>query len=215
MICGCLFIRNLFKGNIEVASMLGLTDRGEDGQIDDLASGLRIVIDAGHGGTDSGSIVANVNEKDVNLSVALKLQKVMEQHGAIVTLTRSDDEYISLSDRAAIANDGDADVFISLHCNYYVDDANISGLECYYMSKHAKISEQYAQNIVDAVAQSGEITTRKTETVDYFVLRSTTMPAVLVEMGYLSNDAEREKLSDDTYQNLLAASIADGIIQSL
>jgi N-acetylmuramoyl-L-alanine amidase len=54
MICGCLFIRNLFKGNIEVASMLGLTDRGEDGQIDDLASGLRIVIDAGHGGTDSG-----------------------------------------------------------------------------------------------------------------------------------------------------------------
>jgi N-acetylmuramoyl-L-alanine amidase len=218
MVCGCLYLRNLFTKNHDgIKSMLGLHIMSTDDsyQTDDIAAGLHIVIDAGHGGADSGTIVENVEEKNVNLAVALKLQTILEQHGAEVTMTRSGDEYVSLSDRTSLANENGADVFVSLHCNYYEYDESIAGLECYYMSQSAEASKQYAQNIVDIAAQSGEITTRKAETEDYFVLRSTTMPAVLVEMGYLSNKAEREKLLTDEYQNLIAENIADGLIQAL
>jgi N-acetylmuramoyl-L-alanine amidase len=87
----------------------------------------------------------------------------MEHHGAVVTMTRSADESVSLSDRTALANDSDADVFVSLHCNYYEDDESIAGLECYYMSQSAETSMQYAEAIVEAAGQSEKIAARKAE----------------------------------------------------
>ena len=92
----------------------------------------RIMIDAGHGGKDQGTSAGNVLEKDLNLQVAEKLAKELKKRGASVLLTRTDDTKIPLEERAAMANEKEADLFVSIHCNYCEDDSSVQGLECYY-----------------------------------------------------------------------------------
>ena len=115
------------------------------------------------------------------------------------------------NDVAPVANDSNADFFISLHCNYYEKDAQIAGLECYYNNSNAAESKAYAESIINAVSLSEDIETRYAKTEGYYVLRNTQMPAVLVEMGFLSNYSESQKLLDDDYQESLAQRIAEGI----
>jgi len=115
------------------------------------------------------------------------------------------------NDVAPVANDSNADFFISLHCNYYEKDARIAGLECYYNNSNAAESKAYAESIINAVSLSEDIETRYAKTEGYYVLRNTQMPAVLVEMGFLSNYSESQKLLDDDYQESLAQRIAEGI----
>jgi len=115
------------------------------------------------------------------------------------------------NDVAPVANDSNADFFISLHCNYYEKDAQIAGLECYYNNSDATESKVYAESIINAVSLSEDIETRYAKTEGYYVLRNTQMPAVLVEMGFLSNYSESQKLLDDDYQESLAQRIAEGI----
>lgn len=88
-------------------------------------------------------------------------------------------------------------------------------MECYYSSPESKESTAYAESIINAVSLSDEIKARDAKTEGYYVLRNTQMPAVLVEMGFLSNYSERQKLSDDEYQEILSQKIADGILQEL
>ena len=95
-------------------------------------SGINIFLDAGHGGSDGGTFSGDVIEEDINLSVVLRMKEFLEEKGAEVVLTRDSDETVSLSERAQTANRTDADLFVSIHCNYYEDDASINGLECYY-----------------------------------------------------------------------------------
>ena len=122
---------------------------------------------------------------------------------------------MSLSGRTSVANDSNADFFISLHCNYYKDDAQIAGLECYYSSLDTTQSKMYAESIIDAVSSSDDIKVRDTKAEEYYVLQNTRMPAVLVEMGFLSNYSECQNLLSDDYQEILSKKIADGILQEL
>ncbi len=168
-------------------------------------------MDAGHGGSDGGTVSGKAVEKDINISVALKLKAILENDNIEVILTRSSDENISLANRTSVANGSNADFFISLHCNYYEKDTQIAGLECYYNNSNETESKEYAESIIDAVSLSEDIETRYAKTEDYYVLRNTQMPAVLVEMGFLSNDSESQKLLDDDYQESLAQRIAEGI----
>lgn len=177
------------------------------------AAGFCVVIDAGHGGSDGGTVSGEILEKDINLSVALKLKAILEDNNIEVVLTRSSDEKVSLSQRASIANESNADFFISLHCNYYEGDARIKGLECYYDSPDEAESKGYAESITNAVSLSEDIKVRDVKTESYYVLQNTRMPAVLVEMGFLSNDSECEKLTSDEYQEILSQKIAEGILQ--
>ncbi len=119
-----------------------------------------MVIDAGHGGSDGGTVSGEVIEKDINLSVAMKLKAILEDNNIEVVLTRSSDEDISLPQRTSFANESNADFFISLHCNYYEDDAQIAGLECCYSSPEAKESKAYAESIINAVSLSDDIKAR-------------------------------------------------------
>ena len=118
---------------------------------------------------------------------------------------------MSLSRRTSVANDSNADLFISLHCNYYEDGAQITGLECYYSSPDATESKVYAESIIEAVSLSDDIKVRDAKSESYYVLLNTQMPAVLVEMGFLSNYSERQKLVSDDYQETLSQKIAEGI----
>lgn len=174
-----------------------------------------VVIDAGHGGKDGGTVSGEVVEKDINLSVALKLKAVLEESDIDVILTRSSDEKVSLSQRTSAANNAQADFFISLHCNYYEEDNRVAGLECFYNSPEDAESKVYAESIMNAVSQSDEIKTRSAKAEDYYVLNHSLMPSVLVEMGFLSNDSECRKLLSDEYQEELSQRIADGILQEL
>ena len=171
----------------------------------------KIMIDAGHGGKDQGTSAGKVLEKDLNLQVAEKLAEELEKRGASVLLTRTDDTKIPLEERAAMANEKEADLFVSIHCNYCENDSSVQGLECYYR-EGSDGARQLAEDVVTAVEESSMIPCRGTRTADFSVLRNTSMTAVLVEIGYLSNSSERQSLGQADYQQELIGRLADGIL---
>ena len=178
------------------------------------ASGLYIVLDAGHGGGDGGTVGEKAVEKDINLSVVLKMKALLEDCGAEVLLTRDSDERVSLSDRNYIANQTNADLFVSIHCNSFEDDATISGMECYY-HKSSETSKTYAQQLIQIAQRIGNIETRYEQEQNYQVLRDSSMPALLIEMGYLSNTTNCQNLLDTNYQDTMAQTIVEAIVEIL
>lgn len=178
------------------------------------AENIRIILDAGHGGTDGGTYSGNVIEKDITFSVVLKLQKLLEEQGAEIILTREQDVYCDLADRTEIANNSEADLFISIHCNYYEEDAGVKGLECYYYET-SETGREYAEEIINEMQKHAEITVRNAKPDTFYVLKETDIPAVLIELGYLSNKTECQKLASEEYQDQLASALAESIINCL
>lgn len=172
-----------------------------------------IVLDAGHGGRDQGTHAGRLLEKEVNLSVAKLVEKQLEKAGLCVWMTREGDDFVGLSDRCAQANEKEAALFVSIHCNFCEDSANVKGIEFYHLegsSGGAVLAEEMNRKF----AEESRIANRGIRTADFRVLRETQMPAVLVELGYFSNSGEREKLGRKSYQKLLAECIAEAIIGS-
>ena len=122
--------------------------------------------------------------------------------------------FIKLEERVRVANGEKADLFVSIHCNYYEKDSSIYGLECYYC-KGAEDGKYYAERILDTIEKSGEIVSRNTKPSGYYILKNTTVPAVLVETGYLSNYNERNQLISGEYQGKLAQELVEGIVEGL
>ena len=169
-----------------------------------------IVLDPGHGGSDPGAIYAEVNEKDVNLEVALKTAQLLKNEGYEVVMTRDSDEFIELSDRAVAANRYSSPVFVSIHCNAS-DNPESFGVET-YNARDSKKGKAFGETIHKAVLKSAGADDRGTHERNFVVLRETACPAVLVEIGFLSNEEERNRLTDPAYQNKIAVGIAEGII---
>lgn len=178
------------------------------------ASGLTIVLDAGHGGNDGGTITPldeSVLEKDINLAVVKKMQSLLQACGAEVILTRESDVYVELSERSYISNQTNGDIFVSIHCNSYEDDPTIGGLEFYYY-KEGTTSQEYADSFVESVAQIDGINIRDARAENYQVLRDSSIPAILIELGYLTNEEDLENLTDSDYQTLLAETLVTAIV---
>ena len=114
-----------------------------------------------------------------------------------------------MPDRSEVANNAGANYFISIHCNSYEDDSSVKGFECYYYQSAE--SENLAEAITSE-ADSRSISTQKVKEENYAVLRETAIPAVLIEVGFLTNAEERGKLLSPEYQELLAEAIANGIL---
>ena len=172
----------------------------------------RIVLDAGHGGVDRGASAADACEKEINLQVVYKLKALLEALGAEVILTRTDDSFISLLDRAELANEEEADLFVSIHCNYYTESASVAGFEAYYYTNPK--AEYLADQIVRGIKAAGTFRARNIRYEELSVLMNTQMPAVLLELGFLSNEQERDDLCNEAYQSALASVIADSIIEA-
>ena len=170
---------------------------------------VKIVLDAGHGGDQPGCVIKGATEKDITMSIVLLLQEKLESEGAAVVLTRSTDRDVSLLDRAEIANNAGANYFISIHCNSYEEDSSVKGFECYYYQSAE--GENLAESITSS-AENHSISTRKVNEESYAVLRETAIPAVLIEVGFLTNTDERGKLLSPEYQELLVEAIAGGIL---
>ena len=171
-----------------------------------------VVIDPGHGGVQPGCEFDGVLEKDITLAVSLLLREELEERGVTVILTRDGDEDVELEDRCAIANEAGADLFVSIHCNSFTEDASVSGFEGYYYQSPA--GKRLAERILQAAADRS-VRTRHVKEENYLVLRDTSMPSALLEIGFLSNKGEREKLLSADYQAELAGAVAEGILDTL
>lgn len=169
-----------------------------------------IVVDAGHGGYDGGAVYEGICEKDINLSVALKLEKVLKERGYKVVMTRSTDKFVKLRNRAYIANSSGADLFVSLHANAAANAPYFAGVytyRCPGSSRGLKLANAIQSEVC---AKTGAIN-RGVLSEKFYVVTATTMPAVLVEMGFMSNHNELMKLIDSTYQDKIVDGIAQGI----
>ena len=169
-----------------------------------------VVIDPGHGGKDPGArSILGFYEKGINLSVALDVARLLEQRGLRVKMTRTDDYYVELEDRAAIANDLDADLFVSIHADSFPKNTR-RGYTIYVARSASSSSRRAARAIVSSMSGTG-LNSFGVQTANYHVLTGTRGPAVLVEMGYLSNRREASLLRSSSFQDRLAQTIADGI----
>jgi len=169
-----------------------------------------IVLDAGHGGSDVGAPYNGCNEKDIDLAITLKLGALLTSAGYRVEYTRTADTTVSLADRAGLANTLNADIFVCIHANAYAPKPEVSGLETYYLIGGER-SKTLAADIHNAILASVDVTDRGVRTANYYVLKNTLMPAVLVETGYVTNAEECARLNDESYQQQLAEAITHGI----
>lgn len=183
---------------------------------------LTVCIDAGHGGNDSGNVsVSGIKEKDVDLSVALKVGKILQDNGVNVIYTRQSDSITwskdnDLKPRFDIANNGKADFFVSIHCNSFPSNPSANGVETYYTDSDA-IGQKLAQAIQDGLVKNTGLTNRgiKVGLAQHEILRGTSGNAVMVQLGFMSNQQEGDLLGTSDFQNKSASAIANGIIKSL
>jgi len=169
-----------------------------------------VVIDAGHGGKDPGATSClGFHEKTVNIAVAGKVASLLKQTGVRVLMTRSNDTFIELEDRAAISNRYNADLFVSIHADSS-PSSSTRGFTMYVARSASWSSRRAASAIAKSMARTG-LSSRGTQKADFRVLVRTKGPAVLVELGYLSNSSEARLLKDSSFQNRLAEAIASGI----
>ncbi|MNJ39889.1 Sporulation-specific N-acetylmuramoyl-L-alanine amidase [compost metagenome] len=169
-----------------------------------------VVIDAGHGDQDNGTTgVSGKVEKDFNLTMALKVEELLKQEPLIdVVLTRHDDTYVTRPDRAKLANDLNADAFISIHANSVLNIPTANGTETYYFSEASKpLADVMHKHLIEAT----QLKDRKVKYNNYEVLRRSNMPAALLEVGFLSNAEEEALLFTENFQNRVAQGIVDGI----
>ena len=185
-----------------------------------------IVIDAGHGTPDEGAESNNgVTEAEINLRIALKLQNLLEQSGAKVILTRSNETAIydidkktlrekkvsDIHNRVKIGNESSADIFVSIHLNK-IPQNQYWGWQCFYnQNEKSKIlAENLQNNLNEAIQKENKRIAMKLDTV--YIMKNVEIPISIVECGFLSNEEEEKRLQEDDYQNRLAWGIYNGIM---
>ena len=194
-----------------------------------------VVIDPGHGGIDGGtSDKAGVLEKSINLDIGLKLKKILSDNSMKVIMTRDKDVSLEkksninasryrrdLDARKKIINNNNPDVFISIHVNASVQARNARGIQIYYYPSSIE-SERLAQLICESINENVykkhlKLTSVKARIIqeDYFILRETEHPGVLIDTGFITNAYDKKLLMDKAYKEILAKSINEGILNFL
>lgn len=173
-----------------------------------------IVIDPGHGGRDPGAISPlGYQEKTVNLQVARRLSGILSRMGFRVIMTRDTDVFLELEERAAIANRNHADLFVSIHADS-AESRTLNGYTVYIARAASGQARWVAKAVADAMASTG-LESNGVRQADYRVLVNTNCPAILIELGYISNYYEAARLQDPYFQQRLAQTIADGLSRYL
>ncbi len=171
-----------------------------------------VMIDPGHGGEDEGCARDGIKEKDINLAIAKLVQGKLEMLGFQVIMVRADDTYIAKEDRVKFANESRADIYVSIHQNAS-EDISVSGMEVWYEGEDgSRDNKRLAQLIQQQTIENTGARERELRgDADFHVTGKTTMPACLIETGFLSNAKERENLTAAEYQEKIAEGIAQGI----
>lgn len=185
-------------------------------------AGLRdktIVLDPGHGGSDPGAVGANKTmEKTITLAVAQRLKPMLEKAGAKVFLTRNDDRDVfgpnasavdELSARTTVANNNKADIFVSIHINSFTNPI-AGGIATYYYQK-TPYDALLASSIQSTIAPASGLQNRGINAANFYVIKRSVMPAVLTELGFISNPEEEKLMNTDDFQQKMAQSIYLGL----
>jgi N-acetylmuramoyl-L-alanine amidase len=193
-----------------------------------------VVLDPGHGGKDSGAVCGGVLEKDLALDVARRIERLLDSEGVATLMTRVGDTYVSLADRAALANRVRNCIFVSVHFNE--DNKPVAtGVETYYAAHQITAgsflaswlpflwrplsespnpeSQNLAGLIQEALVARTRAVDRGTQARQFFVIANVTAPAVLIEGGFLTNKEDISKLASNDYRDQIAAAVADGILR--
>lgn len=171
----------------------------------------RIVVDAGHGGKDMGANRNGVNEKDLNLSLALMLRDALTAKGFKVYMTRSTDVFLPLPQITAITNQIHPDLFISIHHNASVNPS-LNGIETYFFTPQ---STALARRVQDREINSVGARDGGVKQARFYVIHHTDVPAILCEVGYVSNPNELDDLQSIERKSKTARAIADGVVDYL
>ena len=183
--------------------------------------GKVIYIDPGHGGTDPGALYNDLYEADLNLQISLKLEAELEKNGAIVYLTRYDDYDLSiknainrkrsdLSRRANIINDSNADIYLSIHLNSDIS-STWQGAQAFYDKVNEK-NEIIAKVMQEQFKKDLKTNREYKQINDHYLYQRVKIPGVLLEVGFISNPNERYLLKQESYQEKIAISIKNGLI---
>ena len=178
-------------------------------------TGRVVAVDAGHGGPDGGVSHGGVVEKEINLDVALRLRAYLEALGARVVMTRETDDVPFTSVRGSLdvrlqrALQGEAHIFVSIHANSYPDPSQFGAQSFYHPSSEE--GRRLALLIQEELVRLQPENYREALAADYYVLRLCHCPAVLVEVGFLSNAGDRRRLSDPAWRDRLAQAILRGL----
>lgn len=190
-------------------------------------SGRVIVIDPGHGGLDSGASRGDLVEKEITLQISKKLERMLSQAGAMVIMLRENESDLSgdeftgairehkqadMRKRVQMANQSGADLFVSIHTNAVPSPAWF-GAQTFYKpgSPESKAVGKAVQQELKRILGN---TNRNSSAGNYYILKNVEMPAVLVEVGFISNPEEGRLLANDAYQNRIAYAIMAGIARS-
>ncbi|MEO3704162.1 N-acetylmuramoyl-L-alanine amidase [Trichormus azollae] len=174
---------------------------------------LIVVIDPGHGGKDSGAPgIGGLLEKDVILPIARRVATILEQNAVKAVMTRDADFFVELQGRVDIAKRVNAILFVSIHANSVDSRPDVNGLEVYYYDSGYDLAEVVRKTILQDISTIKDRGTRKAR---FYVLRKNTMPAILVETGYMTGREDNPRLGSPEYQSRMADAIAHGILKYL
>ncbi|MBB5173788.1 N-acetylmuramoyl-L-alanine amidase [Texcoconibacillus texcoconensis] len=173
--------------------------------------GKRIVIDAGHGGSDPGAIANGLEEKEIAKDVSLRIEDLLEDEDVDVIMTRDDDTFVELNERANIANDEFADAFVSIHANSAANES-ARGSETFWNSHYSSLqSEALAAGIQQQLIDTVGTANRGVFERNFHVVRYSMMPSTLVELGFMTNPADAEKLASDSDRQKMAEAVVEGL----
>lgn len=196
----------------------------------DLTETPLVIVDAGHGGHDGGAVAGGTIEKNLALDLSLLLREQLTAQGLRVKMTRDTDVFLPLEERAALADQMEAAVFVSLHLNTSAAPA-VSGIETYYTEQKALSTQRalqaqfslaagsvqdqrgrwLAESLQRHTCEATQAADRGIKQRNYAVISQTQVPAALIECGFLTNDTEAARLKKAAYQKQLAEGIARGI----
>ena len=172
-----------------------------------------VVIDPGHGGRDPGAVgIGGLRETDVVLDISLEVERILKQQGVTVYLTRNTEREVDLAPRVDFAENRRADVFVSIHANAIsLSRPDVNGVETYH-APGAQLGSRLAHTIHRVILQTFNMRDRGVKAANFYVIRKTTMPSVLVETGFVTGNEDYKLLRDSAWRKQMAGAIARGIL---
>lgn len=198
------------RGNLPAPNLgASLSGQGDLGNIPD--GQIVIVLDPGHGGRDPGAVgIGGLSETDIVNPMSHRIRDLLEEQGVRVIMTREDNRTVDLQPRVELANRVNANLFVSLHANAIsMSRPDVNGIETYYFQTGEQLARTLHRSLLDATGGPD----RGVRTARFYVLRHTRMPAVLLELGFVTGSQDARRLADPQYREVLSQAIARGILQ--
>lgn len=170
---------------------------------------IHVVIDAGHGGKDHGATFGGFTEKQIVAQISNKIKKQNQNTNVTIDFTRTDDSFTTLEQRTEFINQAKPDLVLSLHVNQVLNNFTASGLRLYIAKENSNNdrSAAFAEKFMDLFTKNHDVKAGKLQNAPFYILKNTEVPAIVVELGFLSNDNDRKWLTDDMEQDRIAQTI--------